>query len=156
MYSYTTEIPQGGVAYRFHPFEKTESRVDNCTPEHRARSISVRLLIYSYTTLHVEYKEREKEYGILFIFSLFCEYMHLESIRVHVIHRDSQAEYVIHILVVAPHEYVNIYFLTRSYTTEIPQRGGGAYQFHPLQKTKSGIDVAAQGTEIYIHTPSYI
>ena len=49
-------------------------------------------------TLHldVEYAERGKEYeyGILFIFSLFCEYMHLELeyARIHVIFRVNQAE----------------------------------------------------------------
>jgi len=34
-------------------------------------------------TLHVEYKERGKEYGILFICGLFCEDMHLEYLRIH-------------------------------------------------------------------------
>ena len=60
-------------------------------------------------TLHVEYAERGNEYGTLFIFSLFCEYSHLEYERIHAIYRDSQAEYVIHILVIAPQEYVNIF-----------------------------------------------
>jgi len=41
--------------------------------------------------------------------SLFCEYIHLESVRIHVIFRVCQAECVIHILVVAPQKYVNIY-----------------------------------------------
>jgi len=63
--------------------------------------------------LYVEYAEREKEYGILFIFSLFCEYMHLEYVRIHAIYRVNQAEYVIHILVVASQEYVNIYSTRR-------------------------------------------
>ena len=35
--------------------------------------------------LHVEYAERRNEDGILFIFSLFCEYSHLECVRIHVI-----------------------------------------------------------------------
>jgi len=35
--------------------------------------------------LHVEYAEREKSYEILFVFSLFCEYIHLEYVRIHVI-----------------------------------------------------------------------
>jgi len=74
------------------------------------------------STLHVEYAERGKEYGILFIFSLFCEYMHLVYVRIHAIYRVDQAEYVIHMLVVAPQEYVNIYStgraLTRGLTSE--------------------------------------
>jgi len=60
-------------------------------------------------SLHVEYAEREKEYGILFIVNLFCEYIHLEYVRIHSIYRVNQAEYVIHIRVVASQEYVNIY-----------------------------------------------
>ena len=59
--------------------------------------------------LHVEYVERGLEYGSRFIFSLFCEYVHLEYVRIHLIYRVNQAEYVIRILVVAPQEYVNIY-----------------------------------------------
>jgi len=59
--------------------------------------------------LHVEYAEREKEYGILFIFSLFCECIHLEYVRIHVIYRVNQAKYVIHMLVVAPQRYVHTY-----------------------------------------------
>jgi len=38
-------------------------------------------------TLHVEYAERGNEYGILFIFSLFYEYIHLQYVRIHVIYR---------------------------------------------------------------------
>ena len=59
-------------------------------------------------SLHVESAERGTEYGILFIFRLFCEYMHLGYVRIHVIYRVSQAEYGIHILAVAPQEYMNI------------------------------------------------
>jgi len=59
-------------------------------------------------SLHIECAERGKEYGILFIGSLFCEYIHIEYVRIHAIYRVNQAEYVIHILVVAPQEYVNI------------------------------------------------
>jgi len=33
-------------------------------------SVTTRVL-----TLHVEYAERVKQYGILFMFSLFCEYI---------------------------------------------------------------------------------
>ena len=53
------------------------------------------------TSLHVEYAERGNEYGILFRCSLFCENV-LEYVRIHAIYRVNQAEYVIHILVVAP------------------------------------------------------
>jgi len=60
-------------------------------------------------SLHVEYAEREKEYGILFIFSLFCEYIQLEYVRIHVIYKVHQAESGIHNLVVAPQGYVHIY-----------------------------------------------
>jgi len=59
-------------------------------------------------TLHVEYVGRGNEYRILFVFSLFCEYIHLEYIRIPVIYRGNQAEYVIHSRVVVPQEYVNI------------------------------------------------
>jgi len=44
-----------------------------------------RLPIRSFPPLHVEYAEGGKEYRILFIFSLLCEYTHLEYVRVHVI-----------------------------------------------------------------------
>jgi len=64
-------------------------------------------------TLHVEYAERGKEYGILLVLNLFCEYSALEYVHIHVIYRVSQAEYVIHILVVAPQEYVKIYSTRR-------------------------------------------
>jgi len=47
------------------------------------------------------------------MFSLFCEYIWLEYLRIHVIYRVNQAEYGIHILVVAPQEYVNIYSTRR-------------------------------------------
>jgi len=63
--------------------------------------------------LHVEYAERGKEYGILFIFSLCCEYVHLEYERIRVIYRVNQAENVIHILMAASQEYVNIYSTRR-------------------------------------------
>jgi len=75
--------------------------------------------------LPVEYAERGKEYGVLFIVSLFCvkrstgdtqthtdslfcEYIYLECVRIHVIYRVNQAECVIYILVVGPQEFVNI------------------------------------------------
>jgi len=69
--------------------------------------------IDNLAVLHVEYAERGKENGILCRFSLFCEYSHLESARIHAIYRINQAEYVIHMHVVAPHEYVNMYSTRR-------------------------------------------
>jgi len=61
--------------------------------------------------------ERGKEYGILFKSrvnpSLFCEYIQLEYVRIHVMYRINQEEHVIHIRVVAPQEYVNIYSTRR-------------------------------------------
>ena len=57
--------------------------------------------------LHVEYAERGKEYGIQFRFRLFCEYIHLEYVRIYVICRVNQAEYVVHIRVAASQQYVN-------------------------------------------------
>ena len=57
----------------------------------------------------VEYAKPGKQYGILFIPSLCCEYTHFENVRIRVIYRVNQAEYGIHILVVASREYVNIY-----------------------------------------------
>ena len=63
--------------------------------------------------LHVEYAERGNGYDILFIFSLFCENIHLEYVRIHGLYRVNQTEYVIHILVIAPHEYVNTYSTRR-------------------------------------------
>jgi len=68
--------------------------------------------------LRVGYAERGKEYGILFMYSLFCEYAHLGYERVRVIYRVNQAESGIRILVVAPQEYVNIYST---------RRGGGRW-----------------------------
>jgi len=41
--------------------------------------------------------------------SLFCEYIALEHVRIHIIYRVNQAECGIRFLVVAPREYVNIY-----------------------------------------------
>jgi len=34
--------------------------------------------------------------------SLFCDYIHLEYVRIHAIYRANQAECISHILVVAP------------------------------------------------------
>jgi len=63
--------------------------------------------------IHVEYAERGKEYGILFMLSLFCEYGNLEYVHFHVIYRVNQAEYCIRIRVAASQEYVNIYSTCR-------------------------------------------
>jgi len=59
------------------------------------------------------------------MFSLFCEDVHLEYVRIHVIYSVHQAEYVVHIRVVAPQEYVNIYS---------PRRDGTRVQA-PLRST---------------------
>jgi len=48
-------------------------------------------------SLRVEYAERSQQDGILFTFSLFCGYMNLEYVRIHVICRVDQAEYVIRV-----------------------------------------------------------
>ena len=55
-----------------------------------------------------------RKYGILFRFSVFYEYSNLEYEHIYVIYKVHQAEYVIHILVVAPQEYVNIYSTRRT------------------------------------------
>jgi len=52
-------------------------------------------------TLHIEYAERGNEHGILVKFCTFSECTRLEYVRVHVIYRVNQAEYVIHVRVVA-------------------------------------------------------
>jgi len=51
---------------------------------------------------------RKKETTTVFYSYLTCfvNTSHLEYVRIHVIYRVNQAEYVIHILVVAPNEYV--------------------------------------------------
>ena len=70
--------------------------------------------------IHVEYAERGNEYSILFIGSLFCEYIHLEYARIHVIYRVGQAEYGIHglhMIVVAPQGHMNIYSTCRANDT---------------------------------------
>ena len=64
--------------------------------------------------LHVEYVERSSKYGIIFIFiSLFYEYINLECVRVPVVYRIDQAEYVIRIRLAASQEYVNTYSTRR-------------------------------------------
>jgi len=51
-----------------------------------------------------------------FVLLTVCEYIHLAYARIRVINRVDQAEYVIHIRVVAPQEYVNIYSTCRTRT----------------------------------------
>jgi len=63
--------------------------------------------------LYVEYVERGKGYGSLFRCRLFCEYIHLEYVRIHVVYRVNQAEYAVHIRVAASQEYVNTYSACR-------------------------------------------
>jgi len=75
---------------------------------HRSR-VRVNQSRSQHVDLHVEYAKRGKQSGSPFMFSLFCEYGHLECVHIHVIYRIDQAEYAIHILGVAPQEYVNIY-----------------------------------------------
>jgi len=58
----------------------------------------------------------EKKISILFIFSLSCRYSHLEYVRIYVIYRVNQVIYVIHILVVATQESVNVYSTPREDT----------------------------------------
>ena len=48
-----------------------------------------------------------------FLFNLFYEYINLAYVRVPVIYRVHQAEYVIHILVAASQEYANTYSTRR-------------------------------------------
>ena len=62
----------------------------------------------SHRALYVEYADPQREYGILFIFRLFSEYINLEYVRIHVICRVNLAEYAIRIPKAAPQEYVNI------------------------------------------------
>ena len=89
-----------------------------CSPPHMGGG-EVHVCNGSITDLHVEYAERGNEYGILFIFSLFCDYTRLEYVRIHAICRVHQAEYVIHILVVAPQGYVKIDSTRRVVSTVI-------------------------------------
>jgi len=65
------------------------------------------------TPLHVEYAEQRKKNGVLFIFSLLYEYIPHAYVRVPVIYRVYQVEYVMHILAAASQEYVNTYSTRR-------------------------------------------
>ena len=80
-------------------------------------------------TLHVEYAGGRMAYGILFIFSLFCEYSNLEYVHIHATYRVNQAKSAIRILVAASQEYVNTYSTRRLFTRSVhtcSQPGGGA------------------------------
>ena len=87
--------------------------------QYRSRSLSTVCTVVSHNadslppTLRVEYAERRTKYGFLFIFTLFCEYIHLEYIHTHVVYRVKQAEYVIPTPVAAPQEYLNTYSTRR-------------------------------------------
>jgi len=65
-------------------------------------------------------RNEEKNTVFYSCLSLFCDYIHLEYVRIHVIYRVKQAEYVIHILAGAPQEYVNIYSTHRILTPLFP------------------------------------
>jgi len=78
------------------------------------------LFIYTWLHRHVEYAERRINHGILFILSPFHEYSNLEYVRVHVLYRAHQSEYVIRILVAASQEYVNTYSTRRDCTFSFP------------------------------------
>jgi len=66
--------------------------------------------------LHVEYAERRRKYGILFIFRPVYEYSNLEYEHVPVEYRLHQAENGIHIRVAASQVYVNTYSTRRECT----------------------------------------
>ena len=99
-----------------------------------------------------EYAERGRQYGIRCILSLFCEYIHLEYVRIYIYYRVSQAEYVIHILVVAPQEYVKIYSTRR--------RGIPTYLAKPLGKPYLPTPLANGGgrdcEELKAHTYTHL
>ena len=65
------------------------------------------------SSLRVEYAEPTQRYDILFISSLFCEYINLEYVCIHAIYWVNQAEYVIHMRAAASQEYVNTYSTRR-------------------------------------------
>ena len=55
-------------------------------------------------------------------FACFVNTFYLKYVHVHVIHRVNQADYLIHILVVAPQQYVKIYSTRGSRTSCSPSR----------------------------------
>jgi len=62
------------------------------------------VFVHPYPTCCVEYAERGNEYNILFICSLFCEYIHihLECVRIHIILQGLIGGIHFHIRVAAP------------------------------------------------------
>jgi len=69
---------------------------------------------HTATALHVECAERRTKCGIIFMHSLFYEYIDLEYVRVPVEYRVHQAEYKTPILVAAPQAYGNTYSTRRT------------------------------------------
>ena len=69
---------------------------------------AVRITPYMLNTRNEEPNNEFSSY-----LACFCEYIHLEYVRIHIIYRVNQAEYVIHTIAVAPQEYVNIYSTRR-------------------------------------------
>jgi len=94
------------------------------------------------------------KYGILFMFSLFYEYRNLECVRIHVICRVNQAEYVIRILVAAPQECVNTYSTCRvvsvSDLRSLPQMRRRWYANSP-QRSSSFTTTLGSHSPICIH-----
>jgi len=85
----------------------------NSPPEGRAHAGAHTEYKQTLSTLYIDYTEKGKVYGILFTVGLFCEQSHLDYVRTHAIYRVNQAVNVIHILVVAPQEDVNIESIQR-------------------------------------------
>jgi len=83
---------------------------------HRARPRSPLNTFHTHTAASMKRDRRKSLYGILFIFSQFYEYSTLEYLHVPILYRVHQAEYVIHILVAASQEYVNVYSTRRMIT----------------------------------------
>ena len=109
-------------------------------------------------SLHVEYAEKRRKCGILFIVSLFCEYTNLEYVRVPSIYRVNQAEYVIHILVAGSQEYENTYS-TRRVLSLMSGHPCSVWAIAPVRTSEScGVRVypSYTYTYIYIHIHAYI
>ena len=98
-------------------------------------------------SLRVEYAELPPNYGILFKFGLFCEYINLAYLRIHVIYRVDQAEYVIRILVAAPQEYVNNYSTRRPIS---PCPGGRRFQLRPTQHVLGALLIFSDMLNLFI------
>jgi len=81
------------------------------------------------TVLRAKHAESINKCGILFIVSLFCDYMNLEYVYVHAICRVNQAKYAIRMLVVAPQEYVDTHSTRRLTASRVPV---GLHKILPL------------------------